>query len=122
MNNLITILLPALIIIESGGDPLAIGDKGEAVGILQIHKCVVDDVNRVYGTKYSYADRLNAGKSKEICRKYLTYWGKHYERKTGKPATLEILSRIWNGGPSGWQKKATEKYWQKVEKVLTKSK
>jgi hypothetical protein len=36
----------ALIMQESGGNNLAIGDNGAAHGPLQIHRCCVDDVNK----------------------------------------------------------------------------
>lgn len=119
MDDLISILLPVLVFIESGGDPKAVGDRDgcqyKAIGLLQIHIGVVYDVNRVCGKKYTRSDRWDAEKSKEICRLYLLHWGKHYEKTTGKKATLEILARCWNGGPLGWKKKSTEKYWQKVK-------
>ena len=40
----LTELILALCLIESSLDPNAIGDGGEAVGILQIHECVILDV------------------------------------------------------------------------------
>lgn len=118
MNDLINYILPFLIAVESGGDPNAIGDGGKAVGILQIHKCVVDDVNRIYGKAYAYADRLDVEKSNTIARLYLRYWGWYYEKHTDEKATAETLARIHNGGPRGWKKKATEKYWAKVQKAI----
>jgi len=33
-------------------------------------------------------------------------------------ATLETLARNYNGGPRGWQKAATEKYWQRVKTAI----
>jgi hypothetical protein len=57
-------------------------------------------------------------KAEAVAVAYLTRWGKHYERRTGRKATLEVLARIWNGGPRGWQKMATGKYWAKVKAVL----
>lgn len=57
-------LINALVKVESKGVRTAIGDKGRAVGILQIHKCVVDDVNRICKTTYTYADRKDAKKSR----------------------------------------------------------
>ena len=32
----------------------------------------------------------------------------------------EARARIWNGGPQGYRKKATLKYWKKVQIALTK--
>jgi len=115
MDALLTILIPLFIQVESSGDPNAIGDCCKAVGILQIHTIVVEDVNRIYQTKYTEKDRLNKAKSMSICRLYLKYYGTRYQLKTGKKATMEALSRIWNGGPDGWKKQSTVKYWKKVK-------
>ena len=116
-------LIPALIAVESDGNVDAVGDNGEAVGILQIHKCVVDDLN-IWLAKdephYIYADRFDPHYSKLMCIRYLKHYSRQYERTTGKHATLEVLARIWNGGPNGWKKKSTEKYWLKVKKELVK--
>ena len=112
------LLVAALVQIESGGDCQAIGDGGRSVGCLQIQEAVIKDVNRVYGRHYLPVDRFNLRKSEEICRLYLMHYGQNYERRTGKEATQEVLSRIWNGGPTGWKKTSTERYWKKVSALL----
>ena len=71
MLHLIKQIIPALMMVESGGDHLAIGDQGEAVGIMQIHKCVIDDVNLYYNKAFTYNDRFDPEKSKMICLMYL---------------------------------------------------
>ena len=105
-------LIDALVHVESKGEVHAVGDNGKAVGPLQIHKEVVDDVNRVYGTSYTYDDRKSIDKSREICRKYLLLHG-------GGNATNEKYARIWNGGPGGHRKRRTKRYWKRVRKVLS---
>jgi len=112
----------SLITVESNGRVDAVGDGGKAIGILQIHNCVVADVNRIYGTSYTPEDRGNQDKSLDIAYLYLKHWGKSYERKTGKQPTTETLARIWNGGPNGWNKTSTEKYWAKVNNQLQATK
>ena len=84
------------------------GDGGLAVGPLQLHKCVIDDVNRYWRTNFSYADRRDLHKSKQIARLYVTMWLDIHKQ--------EIAARIYNGGPRGWQKKTTDEYWQRVQK------
>lgn len=112
-------LLNALVWVESSRNAKAVGDKGKAVGLLQLHKIYVDDVNRILGKKkYSYADRWNPQKSVEMTVIYLKHYGRRYERLTGKKATYEVLSKIHNGGPNGWEKPATNKYWRKISKHL----
>jgi hypothetical protein len=122
MNDLIEKLIPALIQVESGGNPNAVGDRGRAVGVLQIHKCVVDDVNQWYEKNYRYTDRLDPQKSKEICSLYLRCWGGNYVLGSQKHITLEVLAKIWNGGPEGWRyEKSTERYWLKVKTEMERT-
>ena len=112
-EEIISKILPSITLIESGGKSNAIGDRGKAKGILQIWKITVDDVNRIYKTNYKHNDCFNPRVSEEIFRKYLTFWGKQYTKRTGKKVTPEILARIWNGGPFGYRKKATLHYVRK---------
>ena len=116
-------LLNAIKNVESSGNSSAVGDNGKAVGAYQIHKVYVDDVNNILKnrglkTRFKYTDRFNDKKSRIMTCIYLLHYGKVYERKTEKKANLEVLAKIHNGGPSGWKKQATVKYWHKVKKRL----
>ena len=33
-------------------------------------------------------------------------------------STDEVIARNWNGGPNGYKKKSTEKYWEKVNPLF----
>jgi hypothetical protein len=105
-------LIPALIQVESGGNPLALGDYQQglpqAVGVLQIWTVMVDDVNRIAGTNYRPVDRLDRAKSIEMCRIYFNHYGKKW--------TMEQAARHWNSGPN--KITGTDKYWNKVRKEL----
>jgi len=114
-------LIDVLEEIESNKQANAIGDNGNAKGILQIWDVVVKDVNRVYKTKYVHDDAFNPTKARDIAEKYLSFWGKRYQINNKKAPTYEVLARIWNGGPKGYKKSATDKYWKKVKNVLFKS-
>ena len=104
-------LISALIIVESSGNDLAIGDNGRAVGPLQIHRGVVLDVNRFTGSHYRWESMTNRAQARAVCAAYLTHYG--------KGCTTEQLARKWNGGgPCGEKKAATEAYWNKVKKQL----
>lgn len=103
-------LISALIIVESSGNDLAIGDNGRAIGPLQIHRCVVQDVNRITGSHYRHQDMTNRVAARAVCEAYL----KHY----GRGATTEQLARRWNGGPTGDRKSATVTYWRRIQKVI----
>lgn len=105
-----------MIAVESGGNPRAIGDHGEAYGVLQIHQCVIDDVNRISGLGYTMQDAFDAEKSKRICMIYLNHWG--YDRGH---RSQEELVRIWNKGPEGYRDPASIPHWLKVKRELTKA-
>lgn len=104
-------LIDALVHVESKGENHVVGDNGRAVGCLQIHKGVIEDVNRAYNTSYKFSDRKSIEKSREICRKYLILHG-------GRNATDEKYARIWNGGPKGHRKRSTLGYWRKVKLAM----
>ena len=103
-------LISALIIVESSGNDLAIGDNGRAVGPLQIHRGVVLDVNRITGSSYRHQDMTNRVAARAVCEAYLRHYGR------GK--TTEQQARIWNGGPTGDRKQATVAYWRRVQKAI----
>ncbi len=113
-------LIEALILVESGGNDGAIGDrhlKQKAYGPLQIRQPLCDDYNRAHGTNYRAKVMLGNRKlSKQVCRWYLMNYGT--KKLIGRAPTPEDLSRIWNGGPKGWQKRSTESYWKKVGKFF----
>lgn len=117
MNQVLIYLIPILMQVESGRNSNAIGDNGKAVGCLQIHECVIKDVNRIYGKEYSIEDRRFEKRSMEICYLYLDHYGKRYEEITGEAPDHEVYCRIWNGGPNGWRKESTQKYWIKVKEA-----
>lgn len=105
--------------VESRNNDRVIGDGGNAVGRYQLWKIYVDDVNRIRGgSYYSYEDRYDASKSLEMVKVYVEHYSKRYERLTGKEATWEIKARIHNGGPNGWKKASTIRYWKKIREYM----
>jgi len=103
-------LWEAVCAVESGGNALAIGDKGRAAGIAQIWARTVTDINRFAGTKYTLNDRFDPVKSREMFNLYV----EHY----GKGRSVEFKARLWNGGPQGASKRATLVYWRKIQSKL----
>lgn len=103
-------VIDAIIFVESSGRDDVIGDGGEAVGCLQIHRRMVRDVNRILGYKeFSYEDRKNRERSIEMMKIYID----HYNLESP-----EMIARCWNGGPNGHKKPATDAYWARVEATL----
>lgn len=109
MNSIILTLLIAINAVESHNGLTSDNQ-------LQIREICIEDVNRIYGTTYNMSDVYDLETSKEIAVLYLKYWGK----KAKPNPDYETLARIWNGGPNGWKKQSTKKYWKKVKKELYK--
>lgn len=112
--------------LESGFNPNEVGDDGDAIGIVQTWKCVVEDVNnfqervRVTGRKYTYKDRWCPNKSREMFDIYLGIWGQNFEKVNRKKPTEIDLARIWNGGPNGWNIRKTQTYAKKAKERFAK--
>jgi len=109
-------------------DSNKVGDREltyKAHGVLQIRQPYLDDVNRIAGPKAMVAiwgkpvltiqDIKDPERAIWSAKVYLAHYGRRYERLTGKKPTSEIYARIHNGGPDGWQKYSTTRYWAKVK-------
>ena len=112
-------LLTALIFVESRGNDSAIGDRhlvgNEAVGALQIRPIMVREVNRILKIqgkteRFDLKDRFDRQQS---IRMFMIW--KEFHHKDSSP---EKVARNWNGGPKGYKKDRTIKYWNKIEKQL----
>ncbi len=105
-------------IVESNGNPRAIGDGGKAFGEAQIHKIAVEDVNRLYGTNYTHEDSFDKICSKEIFSLYLSAGIDIFCKKFGRDPSEEEVVRMWNGSIySGYKKKSTIKYYMKYKEL-----
>ncbi len=111
----------AIGMVESNCRDSAIGDGGNAIGRYQIWPCYVKDVNRILGyNAFTLNDRKDPEKALQMVKVYTEYYGKRYERITGKKVTDEIIARLHNGGPNGFRKQCTLKYWHKVKRELNR--
>ncbi len=95
-------IIAALIAIESGGDRLAVGDGGKAVGILQIHPIMVAEANRLLGyEEFALCDRLDVRRSVDLA--YVVLTERVRRRELQRPFTCDIeriryMAGIWNNG------------------------
>ena len=109
-----THLLSAIMFVESSYNDSAYHKGEDAVGCLQIRKCMVNDVNRILrrqksDIRFTYDDRWLRHKSIQMFNIYC----KHYSLNTA-----EEIARCWNGGPKGMENEMTVGYWKKVENQL----
>jgi len=107
----------AIAMVESGGDPQAVGDDGAAIGMYQIHRDYWIDATGFLGVSWPYLDAKDPIKAKEAVRAYTQHYASHY----GLPWTPETICRLHQGGPRGWQKASTLPYWHKVRTILLKN-
>lgn len=114
--NIPEILIIALIAVESGGDPNAIGDGGAAYGILQIHASYVEDASQYARQQWVHEDAFDPDLSIQILQAYMSRYAT--ERRAGGPVTAEHVARIHNGGPNGHRRSSTDRYWEKVKAEL----
>ena len=119
-----TALLLAIAMVESSGNPKAIGDDGLSWGLYQIRPVYVEDVNRINAQKpnwpgfpvYIHRDAFNPLTAARMVRIYLDHYAT--PERLGRPVTDEDRARIHNGGPNGWRKTATVGYWAKVKEAM----
>ena len=112
-----TKLINALIQVESNGKDDAVGDNGNAIGCLQIWKIYHIDATERSNIGGVYADCFQ--------RDYAVLVFDAYMRRYARSAwtdplkfDAEKVARIHNGGPKGYKKTATVKYWKKVKILL----
>jgi LysM repeat protein len=61
----------------------------------------IDDVNDMFGTKYTLKDRLDEQKSREMTRLYLLRYGRNFYKQYGRYPTNEEMYGMHNGGGIG---------------------
>lgn len=109
-----TPVMDAIIQVESKGDPKA--KSGNSVGVMQITPILVAECNNILKRKksmkrYTLADRYNVAKSKEM---FLLIQSVYNPLNS-----IERAIRSWNGG-NHYSKKRTQRYFEKVMKLLKK--
>ena len=112
----LTRVLQAIRIVESNNIPSAVGDGGNAIGVYQIWESYWKDATEFSNLGGKYRDCFVPEYADRIVRCYMKRYAT--PRRLGREATMQDIARIHNGGPNGYKKQATLKYWEKVEKIL----
>ena len=107
-------VIDAIMEVESSYNDSAYRASEDAVGCLQIRKCMVDDVNRILKRqkstlRFTYNSRWSRDSSIQMFEIYCD----HYNL-----ITAEEIARCWNGGPRGINNPATVGYWEKVKNKI----
>ena len=112
----LTRVLQAIRIVESNNTPSAVGDGGNAIGVYQIWESYWKDATEFSNLGGKYRDCFVPEYADRVVRCYMKRYAT--PRRLGRKATMQDIARIHNGGPNGYKKQATLKYWKKVEKIL----
>lgn len=89
--------------VPSNSSPYIVGDNGAAYGHYQIHEVMVDDYNRITGSKASHRDAFDPETSERMARAVLSHYAQ-YIHSTGIPPTVDHMLFIWNGGGGAWRR------------------
>lgn len=115
-------LVMAIHWVESSNGKRIVGDGSKAVGPLQIHKGMVDLVNKIQSEyHFSYKDRSSFNKSLLMFE--------IFQDKYNPSRNIEIAAKIWNGGSrskypdystpkAARRTKNVEKYWSLINKRM----
>lgn len=111
-------LIEAMIWVESNGIDSSYNESERAIGCLQIRPIMIREINRLckkheYSERWVHADAWDREKSISMFK----IWSK----LTNVDSIYEKSARNWNGGPKGYKKSSTAKYWIKCKKYAMKN-
>lgn len=86
-------------------------DCGSVHGPYQISLAYLQDANEYLGTNYTLRQVIE---NEEVAIQVMcAYWNRYIPKDL--EVTYELLARIHNGGPKGYEKESTIPYWEKVK-------
>lgn len=105
-------LIKSISWVESRHNSSAFNKSENAIGQLQIRPIMIREVNRIcklnnIKEKFSHHDAWDYNKS----IKMFLIWYSFYRFNDN----YQMAARNWNGGPLGYKKESTIKYWNKVK-------
>ena len=118
-------LLDAIKQVESGGNPCAIGDNGQSLGAYQIMEAYYNDSvansPSLGSGGRTYSDVWGIGSEAYSEQVMASYMGRYATpARLGRQPAYEDIARIHNGGPNGYQRDSTLRYWERVMAELAR--
>ena len=114
-------VLDAIAIVESAGDPLAVGDNGNAIGLFQIWESYWTDGIERSGIGGEYSDCFDPAYARMVVLGYMDRYAT--PDRLGRAVTQKDIAYLHNGGPRAiWAKgqklNNLETYWSKVRRTM----
>jgi len=114
-------VLDAIAIVESAGDPNAIGDNGNAIGLFQIWESYWTDGIERSGIGGEYSDCFDPTYARMVVLGYMDRYAT--PDRLGRAVTQKDIAFLHNGGPRAiWAKgqklNNLETYWSKVRRTM----
>jgi len=114
-------VLDAIAIVESAGDPNAIGDNGNAIGLFQIWESYWTDGIERSGVGGEYTDCFDPAYARMVVLGYMDRYAT--PDRLGRAVTQKDIAYLHNGGPRAvWAKgkklNNLETYWSKVRRTM----
>ncbi len=111
-----TDILDAIRFVESSGrESPPDGDGGKAIGPYQIwHVYWQDAVTAEPSIGGSYEDCRDRDYAERVVAAYMRRW----VPEAWKAGDAEMIARVHNGGPRGFENRKTDRYWDKVRSRL----
>mgnify|MGYP003149229815 CR=1 FL=1 len=119
--------LHAIRTVETGGCKNggigARGDNGHAIGPFQIHRAYWKDAAERDRTLTDYSTCLTSRRYSQrvviaYMRRYCPKSAAAFDKGSATEADVQRISRVHNGGPRGYAKRATLGYWLKIRRAL----
>lgn len=107
-------LIEAIAWVETRNNPDEFNPKENAIGYLQIRPIRVDEINRLLALegstkRYTHEQAWDKECSIEMFKE---------DVRLNNLKSPEKIARNWNGGPRGYKKSSTLKYWNLVKSKL----
>ena len=115
-------LLDAICEVESNCDPSAIGDNGASIGAYQIQYNYWFDAVEWDPSLSSPIFEYNDCFDKEYSEFIMIAYMERYVPEAMEYFDPEVIARTHNGGPNGFAKDSTIKYWEKIKPIFNERK
>jgi soluble lytic murein transglycosylase-like protein len=94
-----SVSLKAIAQIESNGNPKAVGDKGRAFGLYQLHKEPIEDYNRHFKADFKHSEAFNPKVATKVANWYINQEIPRQLKRHRIKDTIPHRLEAWNRGP-----------------------